>query len=60
MVEAENIVLNTKSFAEFLKWFRSEAARESYTKKLRHFLVWAGIDLDEFRSAQSKLPMTGR
>ncbi|HZW85141.1 MAG TPA: site-specific integrase [Nitrososphaerales archaeon] len=45
-----------ESVREFLKGFRSEATRESYSKKLRHFLEYVGMSPDEFLAKTRKDP----
>jgi hypothetical protein len=45
-----------ESIREFLKGFRSEATKESYSKKLRHFLEYVGVKPDEFLERTKKDP----
>jgi integrase len=45
-----------ESVREFLKGFRSEATRESYTKKLRYFLEYVGVGPDELLERTKRDP----
>lgn len=45
-----------ESIREFLKGFRSEATKESYTKKLKGFLEYARIGPDELLARTTKNP----
>ena len=48
MITTKTVAFEGDSIREFLKGFRSEATKESYTKKLRYFLEYIGVGPDEF------------